>query len=206
MQKNIKSKNVILRKLLLIISATLFALNFTPAFAQIMQIEVIGGGYRLRGPNLIQFPNSTASFNDTQTTRDIRDLNAQDESNIANTTAYDYIAIVDQNGGNPFQVGVSATNFVAGLNSFANSNLEVKNADDSIPTANIVAENATTSLNGVQLDSSTDSYVNLGSQRILFQSQGRAPGAWRIYPLFRLTIPGGTSPGTYNSTLTFTVI
>lgn len=199
------SKNIF-NKSLLIISAVLFALNFTPVLAQVMQVEVIGGGYRLRGPDLIQFPNATASFSNVQTTRNIRDLNAQDETNILNTTAADFIAVVDQNGGNPFQVGVSATNFISGSNNFANTSLEIKNADDTGATSDIVAENTGTSLNGVQLDSGTASYANLGSQRILFTSQGRAPGAWRIFPVFKLTIPGGTAPGTYNSTLTFTII
>lgn len=199
------SKNIF-NKTILLICAILFALNFSPVFAQVMQIEVIGGGYRLRGPNLIQFPNATASFSNVQTVRDIRELNAQDETNTSNTNASDYIAIVDQNGGNPFQVGVSATNFIAGSNNFANTNLEIKNADGNGATNDIIAENARTSLNGVQLDSGTESYTNLGTQRILFTSQGRAPGAWRIFPVFRLTIPGGTAPGTYNSTLTFTII
>lgn len=199
-------QKTILNKLLLIVTIGLFALNFTPALAQVMQVEVIGGGYRLRGPDVIQFPNATASFSSNQTTRDIRDLNPQNEADPINMTAYDYIAIVDQNGGNPFQVAVSAGIFSNGVSTFSNTNLDVRNADTNGATANIVAENTQTSLNGVQLDSSTNAYINLGSQRVLFRSQGSAPGAWRIFPNFQLNIPGSTPPGTYNSTLTFTII
>lgn len=197
-------KNKYIHKLLLPITLALFALNFSQAFAQVMEITVIGGGYRLRGPDVITFGSVTASFSSTVSTSDIRDLDAQGEEIIGNNEALDYLAIEDQNGGNPFQVTVSATNFTAGTNSIDKSNFEIKNANGT--GSNITTENASTSLIGTQLDSSTNSYVNLGSQRVLFTSQGRAPGAWRIFPVFRLTVPANTPPGTYASTLTFTVI
>lgn len=199
-----------LNKLIFAVTLGLFALNFTPVLAQVMEIEVVGGGYRLRGPDIIEFGDVTASFAAIESIRNIRDLHAQDEELLASNTALDYIAIEDQNGGNPFQVTVTATNFVSGPNSIGNANFEIKNADDDPGTGDpddIIPDNAQTTETGVALDADTDDYADLSTDRTLFtNSEGRAPGAWRIFPVFRVNIPAETPPGVYNSTLTFTII
>lgn len=195
-----------LHKILLVATFGLFMLNFSPVLAQVMEIEVLGGGYRLRGPDVISFDDVTASFTEGTSIRDLRDLDAQNEESLANGNALDYIAIEDQNGGNPFVVAVSATDFASDSNDFANTNFEIKNANgDGDTTDDIIPENSQTTETGVQLDASTDSYIDLSAQRVLFSSEGRAPGAWRIYPVLRINIPAETPPGAYSSTLTFTI-
>lgn len=199
-----------LNKSMLILTLGLFSLNFTPAFAQVMEIEIIGGGYRLRGPDVIAFPDVKASFNGVQSVRDIRDLNEQDEELLSNSEPLDYIVIEDQNGGNPFQVTVSATNFTNETNSFSNANFEIKNANDEPgveDTDDIIPANPQTTTEGVSLHSDTDHYTDLSIDRTLFtNSGGSTPGAWRIFPVFRINVPGETPPGIYHSTITFTII
>ncbi len=196
------------KKIAPIIVLLLFSLNFSPVFAQVMEIEVLGGGYRLRGPNLIPFDNVQASFQSAESTKDIRDINPQNEESIENDQALDYIAIEDQNGGNPFQVTVRASDFIAGDNRLDNTHFFIKNANGDADTADdIIPDNNQTIETGVMLDSTTDSFADLSTDRTLFRNdEGRAPGAWRIFPVFKIVIPSGTPPGTYSSTITFTII
>ena len=200
-------KKTLFSKIMLLVTLVLFLANFTPVIAQVMEIEVIGGGYRLRGPDVIEFGSVAASFSTVQSEKDIRDLDSQNEEDVSNTEALDYLAVEDQNGGNPFQVTISATDFSSGANSFSGSALEVKNANgDGDTNDDIISENAQTSKLGVTLPSSSANFTNLGTQKTLFTSEGRAPGIWRIFPVFRINVPSGTPPGTYNSTITFTII
>jgi len=195
-----------LKTWLVMINLALFGLNFTPALAQVMEIEVMGGGYRLRGPDVIQFPGVTASLTEVISDRDIRALHAQNEELPASTSALDYLAIEDQNGGNMFDVTVTAENFLEPSfgATIANSNFHVKNKNGT--GQDIVADNIYTDLTGVSLNADTDDYADLSTQRTLFSGVGRAPGAWRIFPVFRINIPAESVPGTYTSTLTFTII
>ncbi len=195
-----------LKTWLIIIFLALFGLNFTPVLAQVMEIEVLGGGYRLRGPDVIAFPNVTASLTSQQGTRDIRDLDPQNEEDAGSTSAKDYLAIEDQNGGNMFDVTVTSTNLADTA-----SGVEIGSAQFFIKNKNgtgtdIIADNSFTNLTGVSLNSDTDSFTDLSVQRTLFSGGGRTPGAWRIFPVFRVDIPSGTPPGTYTGTLTFTII
>jgi len=191
---------------LIVITLALFGLNFTPVLAQVLEVEVIGGGYRLIGPDTISFPNITASFEAQPSVRDIRDLNEQDEQNPQSTTASDYILIEDRNGGNVFNVTVSADDLANPETgkTISNSNFFIKNKNGT--GQDIIANNASTVLSGVALHTDTNSFASLNIERTLFTGDGSAPGSWRIYPVFKINVPAETIPGTYRSTLTFTVI
>ena len=198
---------------LIIATLSLFCLNCGIVFAQVMDIEVVGGGYRLKGPIIIGFPDVEASFDAQTTTRDIRDLDVQDETSLANAEARDFILIEDQNGGNQFNVSVSAgemTDDDSGI-SIANqddpslSGIFIRNADSNVGTANIIANNAQTSLSYVSLNADTDDFATLAAARTLFSSEGTAPGSWRIFPLLQVEIPANTPPGIYTTTLIFTI-
>jgi hypothetical protein len=191
---------------LIIVNLLFFGLNFSPVLAQVMEIEVIGGGYRLRGPDMIQFSSLSASLAVQESILDIRTLDAQNEEAAASTHALDYLAIEDQNGGTIFDVTVSATVFQDSTNllTISNGNLFVKNKNGA--GSDIVVDNESSNLNGVSLNPDTDAFAPLDIQRTLFSGEGLQPGAWRIFPVFRLNVPAETVPGTYLSTLTFTII
>ena len=211
-------KNTTINKLLTTVTLGLFTLNFSPVFARVMIIDVLGGGYRLRGPYVLQFADVTASFSAQQTTLDIRDLNAQDEESLSSAEALDYIVIEDLNGGNAFDVSISADTLttdpdVLPVYTISSDNFYIKNncangtntcAGNS---ANFVADNATSTLDNISLSSSTNDFVAMptSSPQTLFTSEGRAPGAWRIFPVFRIEIPANTLPGDYTSTVTLTI-
>jgi hypothetical protein len=189
---------------LVVINLLLFGLTFTPVLAQVMEVEIIGGGYRLRGPDTITFPNVTASFEAQESMRDIRDLHEQNEEDPTSTTASDYVLIEDQNGGNIFDITVSATNLTSEGKTIPNSDFYIKNSNG---TGNgIIANNTYSKLTGVALHPDTKDFASLNIERTLFNSDGAAPGAWKIFPVFKIIVPAETAPGTYVSTLTFTVI
>ena len=212
--------NILLPALTLV----LFLLNFSKTFAIVAEINVVGGGYRLRGPDTISFPTVTTSLSDQSSELNIRDFlangqsQAQDVYDVNNANAYNYLAVTDLNGGYQFQVTVTANCFSKNgaqcpqdQNSTDNnfimpSNFSIKNNDGNPATADIAIDNNSTSLSGAGLDSSTTNYADLSTQRILMVGNGSSPGSWRFFPMFKLTIPKGTNPGTYNSTLTFTII
>jgi hypothetical protein len=198
----------------LLITIILFGFNCGNVFAQVMDIEVLGGGYRLKGPSVIEFPNVTASFNEQNTTVDIRSLDAQDATGIANTDAKNFLWIEDQNGGNQFTVTVSADELTDASSTISIPNddtpnqlsgMFVKNADDNGGTADIIANNSQSSLNFVSLSPDTNTFQGLAATRALFSSLGTTPGSWRIFPVFKSQIPANTPPGTYTTTLIFTI-
>jgi len=193
-----------LKTWLVAINLLLFGLNFTPVLAQVMEVEVMGGGYRLRGPDAISFLNVTASFSQQESIRDIRDLNEQDEESPSSTNALDYVLIEDQNGGNVFNVTVSASNFNSEDKSILNSNFYIKNKN--AVSNDIITNNAFSGLSGVALHPDTNDFASLNTERTLFSGDGATPGAWKIFPVFKIVVPAETEPGTYVSTMTFTVI
>ncbi len=199
---------------LLTITTILFVFNCGSVYAQVMDLEVMGGGYRIKGPTVIGFPDAPASFTAQTTDRNIRDLETQDETNIANTDAGDFLWIEDQNGGNEFTVTVSSgvmTDPSSGITipnddtPGSESGLFIRNADSDGGTADIIANNAQTPLSFVTLESATGDYVLLDNAVALFSSDGNMPGSWRIFPVFRVEIPANTPPGEYTTTLTFTI-
>jgi hypothetical protein len=199
-------KNRPLKTWLILITLALFGLNFTPVLAQVLEVEVIGGGYRLVGPETISFPKVMASLEAQSSIQDIRDLNEQDEQNPQSTTASDYILIEDRNGGNAFNVTVKADDFTDQQTgqTISNSNFFIKNKNGK--GQDISANNSATSLSGVALHTDTNSFASLNIERTLFTGDGAKPGSWRIYPVFKINVPANTVPGTYRSTLTFTII
>lgn len=192
-------KNKSMYKLITTISLGLFALNFTPVLAQVMEIEVIGGGYHLKGPETLTFAPVTAQFSDQESTINIRNTDPDIDE--------EYLEISDENGGRPFSVSVVSDNFESTSpagNTIEASNFEIKNKDDNGTTTDLDPQSGSSS-NIVSLNSETDSYVSLDTSRLLFDGTGVAPGIWRIYPLLRLNIPSGTPPGVYNTVIVFTV-
>jgi hypothetical protein len=197
---------------LILATLALFIFNGASALAQVLEIEVIGAGYRLAGPNQIAFPSALAAFAPQQREIYIGALDTQDEKDIQSAlTAKDFLLIEDQNGGVAFNVTVTATDFedsASGLSfptsSADSSGLYIKNSNG--VGAGIVANDTYTSLLGVSLNPETNDFVSLEQQPALLTSEGRAPGSWRIFPVFRANIPENTPPGTYSASITFTII
>lgn len=194
-----------LNKLLLVGTLGLFVLNFTPVMAQVMQIEVHGGGYRMEGPCLLVFPSVSASFGGQTTNLDSRDITGDCDPGPSTITNPSYFKITDENGGRPFSVMISSSNFTASPsgNIIPVSNFLIQNKDDNITTNNIDTING--SANGVTLNADTNTFASLDIQRTLLNGTGSAPGIWKIYPLFRINIPAAIPPGLYTTTITFDV-
>jgi hypothetical protein len=194
------------------VALALFILSAANVFAQVMEIEVVGGGYRLKGPDILQFESVTAGFTQQEKEIYIGDLDPQNEkSGPSALSALDFLLIEDQNGGTPFDVAVSATALTISGTAVSipneldgSSGLMIKNSNGVAPE--IVAHNVQTTLDGVSLNSATNDFVSMGEQQALFSSKGYAPGAWRIFPVFKTVIPAETAPGVYISTLTFTIV
>lgn len=182
-----------LRKFSFTISLLLFLLNFLPfTEAQNMEIEVEGAGYRILGPDTIDLPDVTAAFSEQTSTRDLEDLNGEGTD----------IEIVDENGGAAFNVNVSASNFSGSAGAISNANIAIKNYDGDGASLTVVEGFS----QGVSLSATTDAFASLDVSRTLFQATNEVlPGHWRIFPTIQVTIPAGTKPGTYTSTLTFTI-
>lgn len=98
-------KKTFLKKLALIISICVLALNSTPLFAQVVYLDILGGGYKIQGPSQINFPSVNSSISETN--------NSLSFNNLGETTPseanHNYLKIIDENGGNPFDVTVSAS-------------------------------------------------------------------------------------------------
>jgi hypothetical protein len=178
----------------------------------VLEIDVVGAGYRLAGPSQIIFPSAPAAFTEQQREVYIGALDPQNEKTGPSTmSAHDFLLIEDQNGGAAFNVTVTATSLTDSTSNLSiptsaagSSGLYIKNSNGVEP--GIVAHNSQTSLQGVSLNSETNDFVSLENQPALFSSEGREPGAWRIFPVFRTNIPANTAPGTYTGTVTFTII
>lgn len=192
-------KNKSTYKLIAAISLGLFSLNFTPVLAQVLEIEVVGGGYHLKGPETLTFAPVTAQFNEQVSAINIRNTDPD--------PAEEYLEISDENGGRPFSVSVVSSDFESTNpvgNTISATKFEMKNKDDNGGTSDIDPQSGST-VNHVSLNPETDAYISLETSRLLFDGTGVTPGIWRIYPLLRLNIPSGTPPGLYTAVITFTV-
>ncbi len=196
-----KTHNILLGILIL----GLFSLNFSPVFAQQVFIEILGGGYRLDGPSLIDFPAQTASVTEVKTSeRSIRDI----------TDPKSYLLITDENGGSTFDIQISASGPLSSIEGeqIPLTNFLVKNISgtgNDIDTIHGREDglNLISLLNDYFQDPPTNSIPNdLSVTRVLATGTGGAPGQWKIYPGFRIDIPEGTALGTYETTITFTII
>jgi len=184
--------------LLAIISVAAFLLNYTPLYAQEMFVDVVGGGYRLVGPNVVLLESKQSAFKDQYAYANIRTPVTEDSDSVK------YIEIADENGGSGFSLSVEVSDF-AGPVTINKNRFELKNCDQpaSDATCKTILEGLDSALT---LVSTTNDYTAFGSGPLpLANGSGVAPGKWRIYPSFRLNIPSGTPPGDYSSTITFTI-
>ncbi len=183
--------------LIVTITGILFCLNFTIIHAQDMYIDIIGGGYKIYGPNTIILPPKPAAFEEQTTRADIRTQVTPDQ-NIPN-----YIEIADENGGNEFDLNVHASGF-SGPAKINNSNFFLKNCD--YPESQECITPIEGETEWLNLATATENFAAFGTDPLpLARGSGTAPGKWRIYPSFQLNIPSGTPPGQYSATITFTI-
>jgi hypothetical protein len=96
-------KILTVKKLAFLLSLSTLIWNISPIFAQTLEVEILGGGYKLRGPATINFATISASKNDNQSTLNFVDLGSSDRN---------YLEIIDENGGNPFDVTVGTSPFI----------------------------------------------------------------------------------------------
>jgi hypothetical protein len=211
----------LLNKLLILITLGLFSLNFTPAFAQILELEVAGGGYRVLGPETLQFGSVTASFTEQNNQLEIHSLSGGD-CNHADATGDHCLVITDENGGAPFivQMSIDSDEFLSlsTENDDNNITLEVQNNDtlDYSPIGYTGDGNSSddiyvlhgNSTPDIELDGETDHFITLDTSvpTTLVTGTGAAPGQWEIYPVFNIYIPATTAPDTYTATVNITVI
>jgi len=195
--------------ILLAITIGLFSLNFSPVFAQQMLIQVVGGGYRFDGPDTLTFTPVSAGFSQTDSELSIRTITSGGYTIPPGGGEDGFISIDDQNGGAEFQVQIQATDplthtttpvYTIPLASFQVKNLtaQVNDAYD-IQTMNGRED-------GLTLNGGLNSYTDLTTARVLANGTGQQPGKWKIYPGFRIQVPSATAIGTYETTLTFTII
>lgn len=194
---------------LLIVTVGLFSLNFTPVLAQQMLIQVVGGGYRFDGPTAITFSPVQAQFAQVDSEVSIRTITSGGYTNPPGGGEDGFISVADQNGGAQFQVQISAT---APLT-------HTTIPSYTIPLSNFQVKNLTTQINdafdvqtlngqedGLTLEAGLNNYTDLTTSRVLATGSGQKPGEWKFYPGFRIQVPSATAIGTYETTLTFTVI
>jgi len=202
-------KNKTLNKTLLIISIGLFSLNFQAAIAQQMLIQVVGGGYRFDGPSTLTFSPVDAGFSQTDSELSIRTITSGGYTNPPGGGDDGFISINDQNGGAEFQVQIQVNDPL--------THTTISNY--TIPLSNFQVKNLTTQVNdaydvqtingredGLTLNSSLNNYTDLTAARVLANGTGQQPGEWKIYPGFRIQVPSTTAIGTYETTITFTII
>ncbi|MBD3270697.1 hypothetical protein GF376_04170 [Candidatus Peregrinibacteria bacterium] len=200
--------NKIKKLVILPLSIMLLALNITPLFAYTIEIEILGGGYKLRGPEEINFGNLTATFSEQISTINFRDIEIEATDS---TIQEGGLVVIDENGGNEFSVTVSATQLTK------NGSDCVTNPEDCIPLSNFKISNSDSlpssedietiygQPNDFSLDGSTNTLQDLSTVRTLGNGTGQAPGHWKIFPQLEITIPAGQKPGDYISTLSFTI-
>lgn len=93
------------KKLVTIVAFLLLAGNATPLFAQLVELEILGGGYKLRGPSEIAFPSLSTTTSDRTSVVSFANIGESTPSQ----SDYNYLLIIDENGGNPFDVTVTTT-------------------------------------------------------------------------------------------------
>jgi hypothetical protein len=93
------------KKLVSVLGFLLLVGNATPLFAQLVELEILGGGYKLRGPSQIDFPSLSTTTSSRTSVVSFADIGDSTPSQAD----YNYLLIIDENGGNPFDVTVSTT-------------------------------------------------------------------------------------------------
>lgn len=188
----------------------LFSLNFQAVFAQQMVFQILGGGYRFDGPSAITFDTVKANTTDaTISERTIRDITSGGYTNPPSGGQSGFISIADYNGNSTFQISVSASGDLINQETASYSipieNLKIKNITDGV-TPEIDEVHGSGLVDALTLNPSLNNYQPLNTGQILATGTGQAPGEWKFYPTFELTIPPATALGTYKTTLIFTII
>lgn len=93
------------KKIIVLISSILLIGNATPIFAQLVELEILGGGYKLRGPSQISFPTLSTTTSTRNNIVSFADIGENDPLQSENN----YLLIIDENGGNPFDVTVTTS-------------------------------------------------------------------------------------------------
>ncbi len=93
-----------LKKWISLVSFLALLGNATPIFAQWVELEILGGGYKLRGPSEINFATVSTSTNISTNELDFRDIGETTPSQSENN----FLLVIDENGGNPFDVTVTS--------------------------------------------------------------------------------------------------
>jgi hypothetical protein len=94
-----------LKQIVLSISFIALISNATPLFAQLVELEILGGGYKIQGPSEIIFPTQTTSTSSSNNELSFSNIGASTPSQADNN----YLMIIDENGGNPFDVTITTT-------------------------------------------------------------------------------------------------
>jgi len=198
-----------MKKLLLIITTIALTLSITQVYAQQMLLQVVGGGYRLDGPTSITFTSVTASTSaDTTSEVSIRDITSGGYTNPPTGADPGFISIEDQNGGSPFDLYISVENefkhtTYPSIYTISNSNFYTKNKTSTTEPETVTINGLE---NGFTLNATLNTYTALTQDRLLGSGTGQQPGKWKFFPGFKLEIPNGTPTGTYQTTITFTII
>ncbi len=179
-------------------------LNNNPILSSTLEQEIVSGGRTLIVPDSLQFPAVTATA----------------QSAITNTIAFedneasdiDYVEVQDLFAdGNTYNVTISistpftfdgtASGCTDNVFCITNNSLEVRNYDQDGDRFTTLFGSAL----AFDLNSSTDSFTSLTSQRTLATGVGTSVGRWRIFPELRLTIEPNVPPGTHSAVLTFSL-
>jgi hypothetical protein len=203
-------KNKTIKLAILITSLITLIFNVSPLLAQTLEIEVVGGGFKIRGPENINFSPVQTSFSDQTSEMALRDIEVVDTD--TQNLVPGGIVIIDESGGSTFSVYAGASDlYITGescigtalpyYNCIYTDHIFIKNHDGNGSQVDTIYGDST----DLTLDSSTDSYVDFTTTRTLANGISHVPGTWKIYPKLRINIPKGQNAGTYNGNLNFTI-
>ena len=206
-----KLRKKIIKKLLIIPALLSILLTFSYSFAQTLEIEVLGGGYKLKGPNELIFNEKTASLGETESTLNFSEISVTSVDIIENPEGIGSIIVIDENGGNEYSVTVSATLLTksAGAtpaSSIPATNFRIRNYDDNYATFTIINGESDDFELSTLSNQDPDGFQSFSDGTItLANGFGKAPGRYRFFPKLKIVIPAGQRPGQYNASLTFTI-
>jgi len=207
-----------LKKLMITISVLGIFINISSAFAQTLEIEILGGGYKLRGPDQLTFSNISTGFTESVSMLNFFDLSTTTIDPVENPDGKGSLIIIDENGGSQYNVTVTASQLTYNVPgrggpvfTIPKSSFRIKNTDDTHSSFDIINGSTDdfqlTTLNNTD----TEGFAKFSTNDIddvtvtLANGLGKAPGRYRIYPKLKIVIPSGQHPGTYTANLTFTI-
>ncbi len=101
-------KDKIIKNITTILGVCILFINTTPIFAQILEIQIIGAGYKVLTPTQLNFPIINTGTENTTT--NIKTRNVFLEKDKSNQNRYGF-QVIDENGGNPFDVLITTDEF-----------------------------------------------------------------------------------------------